>query len=71
MRKRDKLYIKLKLNRTSNSIKNKFTILQLKIQNEIRTAYNDYLQSLITDQSPNSEEPGRPNKRIWTLIKPQ
>ena len=71
MRKRDKLYVKLKSNRTSNIIKNKFTILKHKIQKEIRAAYNDYLQSIITDQPPNSEEPGRPNKRFWTLIKQQ
>ena len=71
MRKRDKLYIKLKSNLTGNIIKTKFTILKHKIQKEIRTAYNEYLQSIITDKSPNSEETGRPNKCFWTLIKQQ
>ena len=71
MRKRDKLYTKLKTNRSNHIIKTKFTALKHKIQKEIRQAYNDYLYSIITDQTENSEEPARPNKRFWTLIKQQ
>ena len=69
MRKRDKLYSKLKSNRPNNTIKTKFTSLKHKIQKEIRLAYNAYLQSIITDQPENPEEHARPNKRFWTLIK--
>ena len=71
MRKREKLYAKLKTNRTNNLIKTKFTLLKHKIQKEIRQAYNQYLHSIITDQPENAEEPAKHNKRFWTLIKQQ
>ena len=71
MRKRNKLYAKLKTNRTNNLIKTKFTLLKHKIQMEICQAYNQYLHSIITDQPENTEEPAKPNKRFWTLIKQQ
>ena len=71
MRKHDKLYAKLKTNRTNNLIKTKFTLLKHKIQKEIRQAYNQYLHSIITDQPENTEGPANPNKRFWTLIKQQ
>ena len=71
MRKRDKLYAKLKTNRTNNLIMTKFTLLKHKIQKEIRQAYNQYLHSIITDQPEDTEEPANPNKRFWTLIKQQ
>ena len=40
MRKRDRLYSKLKSNRSNKTIKTKFTSLKHKIQKEIRLAYN-------------------------------
>ena len=71
MRKRDKLYSKLKTNRSNHKIKTKFTALKHQIRKDIRQAYNDYLYSIITDQTEKSEEPARPNERFWTLIKQQ
>ena len=57
--------------RTNYNIKSKFTSLKHKIQSEIRQAYNQYIHSIITDQPANAEQPTRPNKRFWTLIKQQ
>ena len=71
MRKRDKLYARYKSNRTNYNIKYKSTSLKHKIQSEIRQAYNQYIHSIITDQPKNTEQPARPNKRFWTLIKRQ
>ena len=71
MRKRDKLYARYKSNRTNYNIKSKFTSLKHKIQSEIRPIYNQYINSIITDQPENEEQPARPNKRFWTLNKQQ
>ena len=71
MRKRDKLYARYKSDRTNYNIKSKFTSLKHKIQSEIRQAYNQYIHSIINDQPENAEQPARPNKRFWTLIKQQ
>ena len=71
MRKRDKLYSKLKSNRSNNTIKTKFPFLKHKIQKEIRLAYNAYLHSIKTDQPENPEEHARANKCFWTLINKQ
>ena len=43
----------------------------LSLQSEIRQAYNQYIHSIITDQHENAEQPARPNKRVWKLIKQQ
>ena len=66
----DKLYAKLKQNRSNPNIQIKFKLLKHTIQKKLRESYNEYIESIITDQQK-SPETKRPNKRLFTFIKQQ
>ena len=70
MNKRDKLYAKIKQNRSNPNLKEKFKVLKHTIQKKLRESYNTYIESIITDKQETSE-PKRPNKRLYTFIKQQ
>ena len=70
MNKRDKLYAKLKQNRSNPNIQTKFKLLKHTTQKKLRGSYNEYIESIITDQQE-SPEIKRPNKRLFTFIKQQ
>ena len=71
MNKRDKLYAKIKQNRSNPNLKEKFKLLKHSIQKKIRESYNTYIESITTDQQETSSEFKRPNKRLFTFIKQQ
>ena len=71
MNKRDKLYAKIKQNRSNPNLKEKFKALKHIIQKKLRQSYNSYIESIITDQQETTSEFKRPNKRLFTFIKQQ
>ena len=71
MNKRDRLYAKIKQNRSNSNFKAKFKFLKHTIQKKIRESYNIYIESIITDQQETASEFQRPNKRLFTFIKQQ
>ena len=71
MNKRDKLYAKIKQNRSNPNLKEKFKVLKHIIQKKLRQSYNSYIESIITDQQETTSEFKRPNKRLFTFIKQQ
>lgn len=50
MNKRDRLYAKLKQNRSNPNLKVKFKNLKHLMQNKLRESYNTYIESIVTDQ---------------------
>ena len=71
MHKRDRLYSKHKQNRSNPNIKNKFNHLKHIIQRKLRESYNQYIETIVTDQNEETTEFRRPNKRLYTFVKQQ
>ena len=71
MHKRDRLYSKLKQNRSNPNIKTKFNLLKRTIQRKLRESYNQYIESIVTDENTGNAEFCRPNKRQYTFVKQQ
>ena len=71
MNKRDRLYAKLKQNRSNSNIKAKFKFYKHTIQKKLRESYNSYIETIITDQKESTSEFSRPNKCLFTFIKQQ
>ena len=71
MDKRDRLYAKLKQNRSNSNIKAKFKFYKHTTQKKLRKSYNSYIETIITDQKESTSEFSRPNKRLFTFIKQQ
>ena len=69
MHKRDRLYSKYKQNRSNPNIKNKFNHLKHIIQRKVRESYNQYIETIVTDQNEVNTEFRRPNKRLYTFVK--
>ena len=71
MHKRDRIYSKYKQNRSNPNIKNKFNHLKHIIQRKVRESYNQYIETIVTDQNEVNTEFRRPNKRLYTFVKQQ
>ena len=67
--KRDRLYCKYKQNRSNPNIKSKFNHLKHKIQRKLRESYNQYIETIVTDENTGNTEFRRPNKRLYTFVK--
>ena len=66
MRKRDKLYSRQKSSRTAENI-SQFKSLKHRVQREVRSAYWNYVESII--EPMDEEKPYEGMKRFWTLMK--
>ena len=66
MRKRDKLYSRQKSSRTAENI-SQFKSLKHRVQREVRSAYWNYVESII--EPMDEEKPYEGMKRFWTLKK--
>ena len=51
--------------------KNKFNHLKHIIQRKVRESYNQYIETIVTDQNEVNTEFRRPNKRLYTSVKQQ
>ena len=81
LRKRDRLYDKVKKSRRNvsmhgraASLKSKYNSLKARVQKEIRQAYWRYISSIIlpeglSDQEQDTGRPSQPKKSVWSFIR--